>query len=97
LQAILGASPESADNFILVSIYESGSTDDTPKFLAVLEVLLVALGKSTLHATCIRFPTAKHARLVWPGIQPATSEVDMGRATQRLYPAAGAYPAKRAE
>jgi hypothetical protein len=45
VQAILGKSPESADSWVLVSVYESGSSDDTPKFLAVLEVLLVALGE----------------------------------------------------
>jgi hypothetical protein len=28
----------------MISIYESGSTDDTPKFLAILEVLLLAVG-----------------------------------------------------
>jgi hypothetical protein len=30
---------------VLVSIYESGSSDDTPKFLAVMEVLLLAVGE----------------------------------------------------
>jgi hypothetical protein len=28
-----------------VSIYESGSGDDTPKFVAILELLLTAVGK----------------------------------------------------
>ncbi|GFH20933.1 uncharacterized protein HaLaN_18141 [Haematococcus lacustris] len=32
------------DGTLLVSIYESGSTDATPQYLAVLEVLLEALG-----------------------------------------------------
>jgi hypothetical protein len=45
LQAVIGdAATENAEGHVLVSIYESGSSDDTPKFLPILEVLLLALG-----------------------------------------------------
>jgi hypothetical protein len=46
LQAVLGdATADHAEGHVLVSIYESGSSDDTPKFLAVMEVLLLAVGE----------------------------------------------------